>query len=548
MPQEPTTSNRRKSNAEEETSQRLITDAGQSGLVAFKLVVSHGNGHYELVDHAGILPLELILDLRSQDAALNPSWIERYFLKMVLVPLVTSYLSEKTASSCDMILQAYEYDFCANEILFLSTDYHELSNKNAIAQYLRHSASENLHKSRATLLYFSLAGSARSTFFTPLESGGGVEGHVALSPAPPHGVSGEGLSRAKSLTDCNCSPRSTFFSRHEAGGGREGQASASKAPPTGASGECSPRAESLADCVCHKCPTFYGVEVGPDQLEELFIFPSAPPDSVELNDTFKSEEFKSFVNQAEIKNKTAKKRKTKEQIKNKCYAKFLARMFFDLLRNGQIQAKNRSGVLLPLRPKDDSAYLFCTNPDYTSSTSYYTFRMTKHSKSDPLDTFQITIQFCPKCERFISIVWNRQFEPVLAEEEFDTPFDLWSLKTTLLNSVERDLSFIEHFHDLPEMDDGLPITFERTKWLLDRAEFWFLRDDAHKELNAPVALLGDVHGEITTVQKVYDLAVTNRKVSQWNSKSCNIPFRFAHTFDSIYADTPRTTRRHLRQR
>jgi hypothetical protein len=461
---DPIASSSRKDSATDKASERLGPAVCQSGLVAFKLVVA-ADECFELVDNVGFLPLRHIFDSCGPDAALEHSWVNRYFVTMVLIPLVTAYLSEQTTHSSEMIARAFEYHYREDEISFLSTDYHVISNTKELAQYLRHPNHDSLSENQATLLYFSLSGNVWSEVLW-----------------------------------CPDAPRE-----------RAGQLAACPAPSPGLPCRDSSGTEPLSSCDCQKFGSDYSFYAGPDQLAELFVSP--PPECVELDDVFKSVEFDAFVTGEKNKSKKrlAEHQSADEELMNYCYSHFTALKFAGLLRNGQIQARNKNGVLLPLLPKDKAFSSFYVKGEY--KLPLYRFRLRLKSSCKASDSFQITIQFCPKCKRFVSIIWNGLFEPILAEDEFDIPFNLWSLRDTLLNSVRRDASFVEHFRPLPLMDDGQPISIRRAKWLFDRAGIWFRKDDAHRELNAPVAVMGDVHGQITTVQRVYDVALTNRKVS-----------------------------------
>lgn len=231
--------------------------------------------------------------------------------------------------------------------------------------------------------------------------------------------------------------------------------------------------------------------------------PSKDVDIADLSKRFQSREFEDEVRKAETENEKnpVEKRLENARVRTNCYKPFIAKKFSELIRTGHFQARNKRGILLPLLPMEGSTVRLGCKIQLTGK--YYEYRVKPSRKlgAKVTSTFQMTVFLCPTCERIVAINWNGVFSPVLSEEDFEMPFDLQTICDKLL-------------YEPPIMNQPTPMTFEEAKWLLNRAKIVFQNDGASKGLNAPVAVLGDIHGNVTTLQKVFEYAAKSLKVRQ----------------------------------
>jgi Calcineurin-like phosphoesterase len=186
---------------------------------------------------------------------------------------------------------------------------------------------------------------------------------------------------------------------------------------------------------------------------------------------------------------------------------FMSNTVMELLRNKQIQVKNKSGVMVPLdlsQMQKDSGK-FARGGQYHEKEIVYDLK--HRSETNAKEAFKFMVHVCLKCGRISKMGWNGIFEPVLDATNFQAPCNLETVRHALFNGVSRDGSYEENFQKLPGM-----VSAQCAEWILEQATFSFLRDGVHKAIKGPAAVIGDVHGEMTSLQKAFDHVVLDKEV------------------------------------
>jgi hypothetical protein len=246
----------------------------------------------------------------------------------------------------------------------------------------------------------------------------------------------------------------------------------------------------------------------PNGEKETLVIATNNVESSELTDHYDVETLRILMEDVDRANGDDELEKAREKVKA-----FTTRTFSGLLGDGGMMIfMNDSSCRLPLVPKTleellanemEEGYLAidalpASDANYSSYAGKFRFVLGQATGTKG-DNFALTVWACRVCRRYYRVTWNGKFEPVIDENLYALPH-LGRLGFTLLHAVNRDDYFDEQFARLPG-----EITLSVATSILKLAAVVFRRDGAHTELVAPVKILGDVHGEMTTVQKAYSI-------------------------------------------
>lgn len=226
-----------------------------------------------------------------------------------------------------------------------------------------------------------------------------------------------------------------------------------------------------------------------------------------LTDHYDLETFQTLMEDVDRANGEVEEKQARDEVKA-----FTTRTFSGLLGDGRMTIfMNEFSCRLPLVPKTLEEFLAneqygdladdalpANDMDYSNYEGRFRFRLGKATGASG-GKFKLTVWACRVCRRYYQVTWNGNFEPVIDENLYALPH-LGRLSTTLLHTVQRNDRHDEEFADLPR-----EITLRVATSILKLAAVVFRRDDAHTELVAPVKVLGDVHGQITTVEQAYTI-------------------------------------------
>jgi Calcineurin-like phosphoesterase len=276
-------------------------------------------------------------------------------------------------------------------------------------------------------------------------------------------------------------------------------------PNTYVLADCAPPPFGVWECPCCRGKTPKMIYKGADGSMKTLVFITKNVESSVLTDHYDLETLYTLLEDVD----RAKGDDDVNEAQDKVKA-FTTRTFSRLLGDGRMIFMNEYACHLPLVPrtleerlaKEKNGHL--ANDALANDACYKTYQGrvrfilggmtgTKGGK------FSLTVWACRVCRRYYRVSWNGKFEPVIDKSLYALP-DLGPLSHTLLTAVERDDFFDEQFAPLPG-----EITLSVATSILKLAAVVFRRDGAHTELIAPVKVLGDVHGQITTVRKAYSI-------------------------------------------